>query len=121
MSDAPASQLPFRVEYQETSGKLVMWMTFGSGSKQTTRRKVFTSLEALTIAVADHRYEAFLRNSLAHTLAQAAVAHFGADSARLKAAVTVLSDPTNTVPLGSLLHGTPPAPPDVKRPAAPGC
>ncbi|WP_055531177.1 hypothetical protein [Streptomyces graminilatus] len=108
MPDVPADQLPFRVAYDAKAGEVVVWMTYGSGPKQTTRRKAIPSLEALAIAVASHRYEAFLQNRLAHTLAQAAVAHLGADPARLEAAVRALSDPTSNVPLGTLLHGTSP-------------
>ncbi|MYX27444.1 hypothetical protein GTY75_12410 [Streptomyces sp. SID8381] len=96
------------MNYDERSGELMVWMTYGSGPKQTTLRKTITSLKALTIAVAGHRYEAYLQNRLAYTLAQAAVTHLGADPARLEAAVRALSDPTSIVPLGSLLHGSSP-------------
>ncbi|MFG2586124.1 ATP-binding protein [Streptomyces malaysiensis] len=68
--EVPPDQLPFRVEYDEG----VVWMTYGSGPKQTARRKAIPSLEALAIAVAGHRYEAFLQGHLAHTLTQAAPA-----------------------------------------------
>ncbi|MCY0940178.1 MULTISPECIES: hypothetical protein [Streptomyces] len=52
MPDTPAQQLPFRVEYDERARELVVWMTYGSGPKQTARRKTIASLEALAIAVA---------------------------------------------------------------------
>jgi hypothetical protein len=110
VSEAPTEQLPFRGEYDERTRELVVWVTYGSGPKQTTRRKAIPSLEALAIAIAGRRYEAFLQGRIAHTLTQAAVTHLGADPARLEAAVRALSDPTSTVPLGTLLHGTSPNP-----------
>ncbi|MBT2398270.1 hypothetical protein [Streptomyces sp. ISL-100] len=97
MPEVPAEQLPFRVAYDAAARKVVVWMTFGNGPKRSTRRKTFPSLEALAIAVAGHRYEAFLQSRLANTLVQAAVTHLGAD-------------PTSTVPLGTLLHGSSPGP-----------
>ncbi|MET8183930.1 hypothetical protein [Streptomyces sp. NPDC005336] len=106
MPDVPAEQLPFRVEYDPKTREVVLWMTYGTGPKQTTRRKTLPSLEALAIAVAGHRYEAFLQSRLANTLAQEAVTHLGADPGRLEAAVRALSGPTSTVPLGTLLHGS---------------
>jgi hypothetical protein len=72
------------------------------------RRKVIGSLEALVIAIAEHRHEAFLQTRLAQTLAQTAISRLGADPARLNAAVRSLVDPTNATPLGTLLYGTPP-------------
>ncbi|MGW0885378.1 hypothetical protein [Streptomyces sp. NPDC002671] len=110
MPEVPAEQLPFRVAYDAAAREVVVWMTFGNGPKQTTRRKTFLSLEALAIAVAGHRHEAFLQSRLANTLIQAAVTHLGADPARLEAAVRALSDPTSTVPLGRLLYGPSPSP-----------
>ncbi|SFD01845.1 hypothetical protein [Streptomyces aidingensis] len=114
MSDSSASAMPFRVEYREDSGEVVVWMTFGAGPKQTMRRKVFTSLEALVVAVTEHRWEAYLQSSLARELTQAAVDHLGANPQRLQQAVLALSDPASTVPLGELLYGPGrrPAPPD---------
>ncbi|WP_200259823.1 hypothetical protein [Streptomyces sp. HSG2] len=110
MPEVPAEQLPFRVVYDAAAREVVVWMTFGNGPKQTTRRKTFPSLEALAIAVAGHRYEAFLQSRLANTLVQAAVTHLGADPSRLEAAVRALSDPTSTMPLGTLLYGSSPGP-----------
>lgn len=107
MPEVPAQQLPFRVAYDAASREVVVWMTFGNGPKQITRRKTYPSLETLAIAVAGHRYEAFLQSRLANTLVQAAVTHLGADPARLETAVRALSDPTSTVPLGILLYGSP--------------
>lgn len=118
MPEVPAEQLPFRVAYDASAREVVVWMTYGNGPKQTTRRKAIPSLEALAIAVAGHRYEAFLQSRLANTLVQAAVTHFGADPARLEAAVRALSDPTSTVPLGTLLYG--PSPDPAGPPAAAG-
>lgn len=118
MPDTPAQQLPFRVEYDEKARELVVWMTYGGGPKQTTRRKTIASLEALAIAVAEHRHEAFLQSRLASALTQAAVTHQGADPARLETAVRALSDPTSNVPLGTLLNGSPPGP--ARRPTASG-
>lgn len=110
MPEVPAQQLPFRVAYDAAAREGVVWMTFGSGPKQTTRRKTFPSLEALAIAVARHRHEAFLQSRLASTLVQTAVTHLGADPAGLEAAVSALSDPTSTVALGTLLYGPSPYP-----------
>lgn len=118
MPEAPAEQLPFRVEYDAQTREVVVWMTYGTGPKQTTRRKMLPSLEALAIAVTGHRHEAFLQSRLASALAQAAVAHLGADPGRLEAAVRALSDPTSTVPLGTLLHGS--SPPPASEPPAGG-
>ncbi|MCY0940177.1 MULTISPECIES: hypothetical protein [Streptomyces] len=44
--------------------------------------------------------------------------HLGADPTRLETAVRALSDPTSNVPLGTLLHGSPPGP--AGRPTASG-
>lgn len=74
-------------------------------AKQTTRRQVIPSPEALAIAVAAHRHEALLQGRLANSLVSAVIGHLGANPARLDNAVRALSDPTSTVPLGTLLHG----------------
>lgn len=101
-------QLPFRVEFDPAAGEVVAVMTYGVAPQQKTRRQVFGSLEALVIAIAEHRHEAFLQTRLAQTLAQAAITHLGADPGRLNAALHALADPTNSTPLGTLLYGTPP-------------
>jgi hypothetical protein len=105
MPEQAPDQMPFTVEYREGTREVVVWMTFGAGPKQTTRRRTFESLEALVIALTEHRHEAMLQNSLADTLADAAVTYFDADPDLLQAAVRALSDPTSTVPLGTLLYG----------------
>ncbi|GAA1894311.1 hypothetical protein [Streptantibioticus ferralitis] len=103
-------QLPFQVEYREGTREVVVWMTYGTGPDQTMRRTAFASPEALVAAVAKHRYEAFLQHRLAQALADAAVRHYRLDPARLEAAVRVLSDPTGTVPLATVLFGAGPGP-----------
>ncbi|MEU5437239.1 hypothetical protein AB0G73_28205 [Streptomyces sp. NPDC020719] len=105
MPESAPDQLPFRVGYDMDTRDIIVWMTFGAGGTQTTRRKVYTSLEATVVAVAEHQHEAYLQARLANELAGAAIKHLGADPQRLKAAVQALSDPTSTVPLGAILHG----------------
>lgn len=102
------------MEFRGDSGEVVVWMIFGAGPKQTMRRKVFTSLEALILAITEHRREAYLQSGLARELTQAAVDHLGADPQHLQRAVLALSNPAGTVPLGELLYGPGrrPAPPD---------
>ncbi|MGC5264064.1 ATP-binding protein [Streptomyces cyaneofuscatus] len=103
-----AEQMPFRVEYDQGTRELVVWVPLGQGPQQITRRKHIGSLEVLAIAVAAHRHEAFLQRRLADSLVSAAVAHLGADPGRLETAVRELADPTSTVPLGTLLRGDSP-------------
>lgn len=108
MSDSAAGQWPFRVGFDMDSREIIVWMTFGAGPKQTTRRTTIGSLEALAIAVADHRHEAFLQRGLADQLIQAAVTYLGADPGRLESVVRSLSDPASTVPVSQILRGTVP-------------
>ncbi|WJV51732.1 hypothetical protein [Streptomyces flavofungini] len=105
MPEIAPDELPFRVGYDMDSGAIIVWMTFGAGPRQTTRRKVYTSLEATVIAVAEHQHESFLQARLANELAHAAITHLGADPKRLQAAVRALSDPASTVPVGAILRG----------------
>ena len=113
MPDVAPAHWPFRVGFDVETREVIVWMTFGTGPKQTTRRTTITSLEALAVAVAEHRHEAFLQRGLADQLARAAVTYLGADPGRLESAVTALSDPTSTVPASQVLRGTSP-------PRAPG-
>jgi hypothetical protein len=53
--------LPFRVEFDPAKREVVVSMTYGVPPHQTMRRKVIGSLEALVIAIAEHRHEAFCR------------------------------------------------------------
>jgi hypothetical protein len=98
------AQLPFRVEFDVSTGQVVVWKTYGIPPRQTMRRKEIDSLEALAAEVAIHRDEAFLQHNLAQTLASAAVQHLGADPGRLEGAVKALSDPTSTTPVSQILH-----------------
>ncbi|MFG3403640.1 hypothetical protein [Streptomyces sp. NPDC048142] len=116
MGETPSEQMPFRIAYDETARHLVMWMTYGSGPKQTIRRKEVGSVEALAVTVARHHYEAFLQGRLADELTRAGVDHLGADPARLEAAVRALLDPACSVSLRTLLHGPTPPPPSAGSP-----
>jgi hypothetical protein len=110
--DSAPAQWPFRIGFDMESREVVVWTTYGAAPKQTTRRTTIGSLEALAVAVAEHRYEALLQQGLADQLARAGVTYLGADPARLEAAVAALSDPASTVPVGRILRGTsPPQPP----------
>lgn len=110
MGETPSEPMPFQIAYDETAGQLIVWMTYGSGPKQTVRRKEVGSVEALAVTVARHRYEAFLQGRLADELTRAGVDYLGADSARLQAAVRALLDPACSVSLSTLLHGPTPPP-----------
>jgi len=101
-------QLPFRVDFDQATGQLVLTMTFGVPPKQTTRTTTLPSLEQTAVEVALHRHEAFLQHQLAAALTDAAVRHLGADPGRLEQAVRALSDPASTTPVGRILRGTPP-------------
>ncbi|MFC5724119.1 hypothetical protein ACFP1Z_28520 [Streptomyces gamaensis] len=105
MADETGGRLPFSVRFDAASREVVVMMTFGNPPRQTMRRKAFSSLEAVAVAVAEHHHEAFLQATLAGELASAAIAHLGADPGRLEEAVRALSDPASTVPLGAILHG----------------
>lgn len=116
MPEQPPVPLPFKVEFDAAKREVVVSMTYGAPPQKTTRRKAIDSLEALVIAVAEHRHEAFLQTRLAQTLAETAITHLGADPTRLNDAVRALSDPTNTTPLGTLLYGPPPPGPAATGP-----
>lgn len=108
MPDLTPEQWPFRVGFDMETHEVNVWLTFGAGPKQNTRRTTISSLEALAVAVAEHRYEALLQRGLADQLARAAVTYLGADPGRLEAAVAALADPTSTVPVSQILRGIPP-------------
>lgn len=110
MGETPSEPMPFRSAYGEAAGQRVVWMTYGSGPKQTVRRKEVGSVEALAVTVARHRCEAVLQGRLADELTRAGVEHLGADPARLQAAVRALLDPACSVSLNTLLHGPTPPP-----------
>ena len=99
----PAGHLPFRVEFDPSSGRVVLWATVQQRRGQSVRRIEVPSLEALTLAVAEHERESRVHRLLAEALVQAAVDHLGADPVRLYAAAAQLQDPASTIPLGSLL------------------
>ncbi|MFE2870941.1 hypothetical protein [Embleya sp. NPDC059259] len=106
MAEQPISAPPFRVEYREETGEVVVSMTYGIGPKQSTRRTTLDSLNALITAVAAHRHEAFLREGLARALMGVAVTRLGADPQRLDAAVrahfhTGPAGPSGAAPPGS--------------------
>ncbi|MDJ0347181.1 hypothetical protein QMK19_38840 [Streptomyces sp. H10-C2] len=105
MPESAPVQWPFRVGFDMETREVIVWMTFGAGPKQTTRRMTITSLEALAVAVAEHRHEAFLQRGLADQLVRAGVTYLGADPTRLEAAVKALSDPTSAVPVSRVLRG----------------
>ena len=102
-SSGPTEQLPFRIEFDPTSGRIVLWATVQQRRGQTVRRIEVPSLEALTLAVAEHERESRLHRLLAEGLVQAAVDHLGADPVRLYAAAAQLQAPASTIPLASLL------------------
>ncbi|WP_055522808.1 hypothetical protein [Streptomyces graminilatus] len=108
MPEPAPEQLPFRVEFDAAKGEIVVAMTYGVPPQQTMRRKAIPSLEALAVAIAEHRHEAFLQTRLAQHLATAAVQHLGVDPVRLDAAVKALADPTSTVPVSQILRGAAP-------------
>ncbi|GAU70651.1 serine/threonine-protein kinase PrkC [Streptomyces sp. NBRC 110611] len=106
MPEPAPAQMPLRVEFDAAKREVVVAMTYGVPPDQTTRRKAISSLEALVIEIAEHRHEAFLQTRLAQHLTRAAVQHLEADPTQLEAAVRSLADPTNAVPLATILHGT---------------
>ncbi|WP_189455913.1 hypothetical protein [Streptomyces abikoensis] len=105
MPEQDADELPFDVRFDADSGEVVVMITYGNPPRQTMRRKTYASQEALAVAIAEHNHEAFLQARLANVLASAAINHLGTDPGRLQRAVRALSDPTNTVPVGSILRG----------------
>ncbi|GHF62459.1 hypothetical protein GCM10010218_49910 [Streptomyces mashuensis] len=105
MPEQAADELPFRVRFAPETGEVVVMMTYGNPPRQTMRRKTYDSTEALAIAIAEHHHESYLQARLANELAAAAITHLGADPGRLQKAVRALSDPTSTVPVGSILRG----------------
>ncbi|MGI5338881.1 hypothetical protein ACQEVS_16535 [Streptomyces sp. CA-181903] len=107
MPEPAAAPLPFHVRFDVGTGEVVVMMTFGNPPRQTVRRKTYASTEALAIAIAEHHHESLLQARLADELATAAITHLGADPGRLQQAVRALSDPTSTVPVGSILRGDP--------------
>jgi hypothetical protein len=98
---------PFRIEFDQATGQVVLWTTSGLRPRQTVRRTELASLEALTVKVAEHLHDSRVHQHLAEGLVQAAVDHLGADPVRLYAAAAELQDPSSTVPLGEMLNGTP--------------
>ena len=102
-SSDPAD-LPFRIEFDPSAGKVVLWVTIQQRGGTSVRRIEVPSLEALTLAVAEHERESRVHRLLAEGLVQAAVDHLGADPVRLYAAAAELQDPASTIPLGSLLE-----------------
>lgn len=100
-------QLPFRVTFDETAGKVVLWATIEKHRSQSVRRIEVPSLEALTIAVAEHLRESRVQQRLAESLVEAATEYLGADPIRIYAAARELTDPMSTIPLGKLLAGLP--------------
>ncbi|MEY9840508.1 hypothetical protein [Streptacidiphilus sp. EB103A] len=98
-------QLPFHIGFDSATGQLVLSMTFGVPPKQTVKSQVIRTLDQVAVEIALHRHEARLQHLLAQHLADAAVRHFGADRARLEAAVQALSDPDSTTPVGRILRG----------------
>jgi hypothetical protein len=93
MPDPVDEELPFRVEFDAASGQVVLWATIEQRRGKSIRRIEVPSLEALTIAVAEHLRESRVHRLLAEHLVQAAVDHLDAE----------LQDPASTIPLGSLL------------------
>ncbi|WP_042404753.1 hypothetical protein [Streptacidiphilus carbonis] len=100
---APGTELPFRIAFDKTNGKVVLWATIEKRRGQSVRRIEVPSLEALTVAVAEHLRESRVHQLLAEGLVQAAVDHLGANPVRLYAAAAQLQDPASTIPLASLL------------------
>ena len=96
-------QLPFRIAFDADSGKVVLWATVEKQRRQVIRRIEIPSLEALTLAVAEHLRESLVHRLLAESLVQAAVDHLGADPVRIYAAAAQLQDPASTIPLGAML------------------
>jgi hypothetical protein len=103
MPDPVDEELPFRVEFDAASGQVVLWATIEQRRGKSIRRIEVPSLEALTIAVAEHLRESRVHRLLAEHLVQAAVDHLDADPVRLYTAAAELQDPASTIPLGSLL------------------
>ncbi|MBC3844619.1 hypothetical protein GXW82_43925 [Streptacidiphilus sp. 4-A2] len=99
----PAEQLPFRIAFDADSGQVVLWVTLEQRRGQSIRRIEVPSLEALTLAVAEHLRESRVHRLLAESLVQAAVDHLGADPVRLYAAAAQLQSPASTIPLGAML------------------
>jgi len=98
-----AQELPFRVAFDADSGTVVLWVTLEQRRGQSVRRVEVPSLEALTVAVAEHERESRMHRLLAEALVQAAVDHLGADPVRIYAAAAQLQDPASTIPLGAML------------------
>lgn len=98
-----AEQLPFRISFDQTTGKVVLWATIEQPRGKAVRRIEIPSLELLTVAVAEHLRESRMQQLLAEGLVQTAVDHLGADPVRIYAAATELTDPASTIPLASLL------------------
>ncbi|MEZ0096314.1 hypothetical protein [Streptacidiphilus sp. EB129] len=98
-----AEQLPFRIAFDADSGQVVLWATIEQRRGKSIRRIEVPSLEALTLAVAEHLRESRVHRLLAEGLVQAAVDHLGADPVRVYAAAAELQDPASTIPLASLL------------------
>ncbi|MFC1435999.1 hypothetical protein ACEZDB_35740 [Streptacidiphilus sp. N1-3] len=97
-------ELPFRIEFDAASGQVVLWVTIQQRRATSIRRIEVPSLEALTLAVAEHERESRVHRRLAEGLVQAAVDHLGADPVRIYAAAAELQDPASTIALGSLLE-----------------
>jgi hypothetical protein len=102
-SPGSAEQLPFRIAFDADSGQVVVWATIEQRRGKSIRRIEVPSLEALTVAVAEHLRESRVHRLLAEGLVQAAADHLGADPIRLYAAAAELTDPASTIPLASLL------------------
>jgi len=105
MPDPVDEELPFRIAFDADSGTVVLWVTVEQRRGKTIRRVEVPSLEALTVAVAEHERESRMHRLLAEGLVQAAVDHLGADPVRLYAAAAQLQDPASTIPLGAMLSG----------------
>lgn len=103
-TEAAGTELPFRIGFDASTGKVVLWVTIQRRGGQVVRRIEVPSLEALTLAVAEHERESRVHRLLAESLVQAAVDHLGADPVRLYAAAAALQDPASTVSLASLLE-----------------
>jgi len=97
-------QLPFRIAFDADSGKVVLWATVEKQRRQVIRRIEIPSLEALTLAVAEHLRESRVHRLLAEGLVQAATEHLGVDPIRIYSAAAELTDPQSTIPLASLLR-----------------
>ncbi|MGW3657219.1 hypothetical protein ACWD6R_16660 [Streptomyces sp. NPDC005151] len=118
MTVAPEEQLPFRVVFDPERGQLVLMMTFGVEPRQRVTSTLIAGAEAAAVQIALNRHEARMRARLADAIAEAAARFLGVDPQRLEAAVAELSDPTSTVPVGTILSGeraadrpAPPRPP----------